>query len=352
MTTRDKDARDPSEEEPEEEHMPDVSWEQYLEIREDWHSEVIGNKVPLRGWDAIRIFEGEFGDRDYLLKGDPGEKVKEADKEEASHATHPDEDSETAASANDSDTVELLAGGAGQKSPINRSGENFGANNVWKKLEKFCVICTVPHITSGYVVENDQRKKSRGDREIVIKVPAMINFWEEDIHDPDLFPPDDSDVVRILHYLETHWDAYDSTESEDDSDNLRLEVDPKGALVYAVAGRHMRLDSPSVVFEEIKPEETDYGHCLSIEGELTGRNMEITDELGLELELTALLRLFTMTACLPKRMYNRLTGNVGRVESALSPSDEIEVDVIPFEDENRIWFQTSFGPDRLGGDRK
>jgi hypothetical protein len=333
MTAKDRDRDDDNEKE-RDEFDPEITWEQFRPLLDGWYDEVTGTKKGRKGWFAIQNFDRNVADRELIIS------VDDLDSNE------PNE--EIVAEVHDSNPI---VSESGEKSDINSEDENFVENYVWRKLEKYSVICTIPHISQGYSVENDERLKNKGDREIVIKIPGMVEFWREDANDPESFSPE-SDKARILYYLIEHWDAYDDpSEPGVDTDDI-LKIDPKGAVIYAVAGRHMKLESPSVVFKRIEPDNDRMGSYLTIEGEITGQNMEIYDELTLELELTALLRLFTLTSCLPKRIYERLlTPEEDQRGLPRTPPSDVAVPINFYEEENRIDFKVIFGPTNLGGDR-
>jgi hypothetical protein len=335
MTAKDRDRDDDEKER--DGFVPEITWEQFRPLLDGWYDEVTGTEKGRKGWFAIQNFDGKIADRELIIS------VNDLNSDEINTKTV-----EKIVDSNSPVTE------AGVKSDINSGDENFVENYVWRKLEKYSVICTIPHISKGYPVENDERNKNKGDLEIVVKIPEMIDFWKGDANNPESFSPN-PDVARILYYLIEHWDTYsDPSESGVDSADI-LKIDSKGAVIYAVAGRHMKLESPSVVFKKIEPDDDYMGNYLTIEGEITGKNMEIYDELGLELELTALLRLFTLTSCLPKRIYERfLTPEEEQREQGklpVTPETEMEVPVNFHPEEDGIDFKVIFGPANLGGDR-
>lgn len=300
--------------------------ESFQPIRVGWFTEIISQDNPRKGWEAVLEFGGETVDSEELIGS-------------------------TAASGENFNQTNKVSGEVGQKSAIEPVNYNFSSNKVWVKLEKYAVICTMPDLTRGYPVDDNKRQRAGNPNEIVFKNPLMIDFWREFTANPTAFPPEDPDAARILEYLVDHWDAYTNNagESEGLAKKGILEIDPKEALVAAVAGRHAEIEDPTVVFKKINSKDTDLGRVFELNGELTASNIEIEDPVGLDIELSALLRMFTINSCLQKVVWEQLSGE--REEAILEAADAIEVQITPRPEEDVIEFGVEFGPQHPGTDR-
>jgi len=316
-----------------------LDWEEFQPLRFGWNSEVIGNQVSFGAWDKLVTFDGECPEPQELVADDEAERAADAD-----------------TGANPTGVTDD-AGDATTKGDFEPDENNYAASNIWEKLEKFGTICTVPDFTRGYTVKNNRRLKEGNANEIVFKITPMVEFWSGNTDDPTEFPPEDDDVARMLYYLIYHWDTY-TDEAQDDADSADstvggdiLKVDPKGALVFAVAGRHARISDPTVVFKRIESKEDDRMNMrtLEMEGEITGSEIEIEDEDGLDLDLTALLRMFTVHSGLQKYVWERLASE--NKEGTLDASDQIDVTITPRIEEGVIEFEVTLQPVPPGIDR-